>query len=492
MLETAEIGQTLDKEAYTPKVQELRTQLVEMQLAMRNVDFPVIVVVDGDDRPGIDEVINVLNNWLDPRFVHTVAFGRSSDEERERPPFWRYWRALPPRGRIGVLYGEWAHSLINDLVRRKIRASKAAMRAEQIRHFEKALTDDGAVILKFWLHLGGPDGKRRLSKATRRALKQWSPRDLDRKLSKNYARTIALVEEVLETTSTSESPWHPIESRCARYRNVAVAQTLLNAVHERLGRQAPAAPPPPETPAAPDVPAAPTILDTIDLSPRMEPERYADAFARSQKRIHKLACKANRKGVSAVLAFEGWDAAGKGGVIRRLAQGMSAQMYSIIPIAAPTEDEQAYHYLWRFWRHLPRAGRVAIFDRSWYGRVLVERVEKFAAEHEWRRAYDEINDFERQLTDHGIIVCKFWLHIDRDEQLRRFEEREGTPFKRYKITPEDWRNRDRWHEYEAAVNEMIERTSTAHSPWHIIASNDKRSARVEVLDRVASALRGVL
>ena len=191
---------------------------------------------------------------------------------------------------------------------------------------------------------------------------------------------------------------------------------------------------------------------------------------------------------SATLVFEGWDAAGKGGAVRRVVQAMDAREYRIIPVSAPTDEEKAHHYLWRFWRHLPRLGGTTVYDRSWYGRVLVERVEGFASRAEWMRAYQEINDFEEQLVDFGIVLIKFWLHISNEEQLRRFREREEMPWKRHKITPEDYRNREKWAEYELAANDMIGRTSTEYAPWTLVEGNDKRFARVKVLETVVERL----
>ena len=193
-----------------------------------------------------------------------------------------------------------------------------------------------------------------------------------------------------------------------------------------------------------------------------------------------------------ILALEGWDAAGKGGAIRRVTHALDARMYRVIPIAAPTDEERAHHYLWRFWRHLPRLGRITIYDRTWYGRVLVERAEGFASEAEWMRAYKEINEFEEQLTEHGIVLVKYWLHISADEQLERFKERETAPWKQYKITPEDYRNREKMNLYEQAASDMIARTSTEFSPWTLVEANDKRYARIKVLrtlcDRLDAAL----
>jgi polyphosphate kinase 2 (PPK2 family) len=282
-----------------------------------------------------------------------------------------------------------------------------------------------------------------------------------------------------------------VESSDERYRNLTVAEILHAELSRRLEMKSDAAPAPKhdnnET-----VRNALTILDKVDLTTKLPKDEYQKSLKKLQTNLNGLSREARREGVSTVLVFEGWDAAGKGGIVRRLTAAIDASLYRIIPVAAPTEEERAHQYLWRFWRHLPRAGQFTIFDRSWYGRVLVERVEGFATEAEWRRAYAEINDFEEQLSEHGIVLLKFWLHIDKDEQLRRFQAREETPFKKYKITEEDYRNREKRNEYELAANDMIERTSTENARWHLIAANDKRSARVNVIRTVCHALEKAL
>ena len=232
-----------------------------------------------------------------------------------------------------------------------------------------------------------------------------------------------------------------------------------------------------------------TLLASIELaSKRLEEPEYKPLVAAAQIRLRILQFRMYDAQMPVLALFEGWDAGGKGGVIRRVTAALDARQYRVIPIAAPTDEEKAHHYLRRFARHLPRLGRFTIFDRSWYGRVLVERVEGFAPPDEWRRAYWEINDFEEELTDHGLIVMKFWLHISKDEQLRRFQERERTPWKQYKITDEDYRNREKWPLYERAVHDMVVQTSTAYAPWYLVAANDKRHARVEVLRHVVGRL----
>lgn len=230
-------------------------------------------------------------------------------------------------------------------------------------------------------------------------------------------------------------------------------------------------------------------LGAVDLSVSVEDATaYETELEALQERVFQLQIQSYLAGGRAVIVFEGWDAAGKGGAIRRLTAMMDPRGYKVWPISAPSEEEKRHHYLWRFWGKTPGRGEVCVFDRSWYGRVLVERVEGLARPAEWRRAYEEINAFERMLTDDGVRLAKFFLHIDRKTQLRRFKARQEDPFKQYKLGPEDWRNRSKWKRYEKAIQEMLDRTHRPDAPWHVVAANDKRHARLEVLRRCVALL----
>jgi polyphosphate:AMP phosphotransferase len=303
-----------------------------------------------------------------------------------------------------------------------------------------------------------------------------------------YDKFRRVAERALRTTSTAEAPWTIVEGEDERYRSITVGKFIREAVERHLAVQknVKRADAPKAKKASED---ADTLLDTLDLTQALDEERYDAQLEKYQGKLNSLYRKAKAKGRSMILVFEGWDAAGKGGIIRRLTPALDARDYQIIPIAAPSDEERAHHYLWRFWRRLPRAGRVTIFDRSWYGRVLVERVERFAREDEWKRAYSEIVNFEEQLCAHGILLLKFWVHIDKAEQLRRFEARQETSYKHYKITDEDFRNREKWDDYEIAANEMIERTSTEFAPWHLIEANDKKFARIKALKIFVKSLK---
>ena len=493
MFEAAEIGSALEKDEYDARVPQLRTELLRAQRRLsRQARFPVIVVFAGVDGAGKSETINVLNEWMDPRWVVTRAFGDPSEDEQSRPEFWRYWQALPPRGRVGLFLRSWYSPAILERVSRRIRAADFDARLNRMAMFEQALAADGAVILKFWMHLGREAQRKRLRKLERDPLTRWRVTKRQWKHWELYDRFVDAAEHVIERTSTGAAPWTIVEGNDERYRSLTVASMLLDAIRKRLAEPAGVAPERAGTKSTSSPAARTTVLSRLEMSRTLDRSAFRRAFEDQQGRLNVLHRKARSRGVSAILVFEGWDAAGKGGAIRRVTAALDAASYQVIPIAAPTDEERAHQYLWRFWRHLPRRGTLTIFDRSWYGRVLVERVEGFASSAEWLRAYSEINQFEEQLVDHGIVLVKYWLHITPDEQLRRFKERERLAFKRWKLTDDDWRNRRKWNDYARAVNEMIARTSTRAAPWTLVEANDKYYARIKVMKELCERLKGAL
>jgi polyphosphate:AMP phosphotransferase len=488
MLETAEIGLKLEKDAYEAIVPELRTALLKAQTAVEAARFPVIVLLNGMNAAGKGEMLNVLYEWLDARYLTTFVEGPPTEEERERPPFWRYWMALPAAGRVGLFLGSWYTQPILDHARGKIDSGELAMDLQRISTFEKALTDDGALVVKFWLHLSKKEQRHRLEKLESNEETAWRVLPEDWKQQRHFNEIASSAERVLQQSSPGEAPWTVVEATDHRYRNVTVAQHLLHELERRLSVTHAEAPPRPE----PAIKNPTTVLDTLDLGKKIERVEYEQKIPLYQAKLNSLARRLAKKRRSAIFLFEGSDAAGKGGAIRRVTHALDARQYRIIPISAPTEEERAHHYLWRFYRHLPRRGRITIYDRSWYGRVLVERVEGFATEAEWRRAYKEINDFEAALTGDGIVLVKFWLQISADEQLRRFEDREKEPWKQHKITAEDYRNREKTNQYEVAAAEMIARSSTDFAPFTLVEANDKRYARVKVLETICERLEQAL
>jgi len=489
MFEAAELGHEISKEEYVKDVPRLRAELLQAQRDLIEARVPVILVVSGADGAGKSETVNRLHEWFDPRGLETNVYGPLSDEERERPEFWRFWRTLPPRGRIGIFFGSWYTEPILRRAYGKSGGTEYQQQLARIEFFEQQLAQDGALIVKLWLHLSKKAQKRRLRRLEEDPKTSWRVTPLDWKHFKLFDRFVKFSEQAVERTNSGFAPWTVIEAADDRYREVTVARTILDAVKKRLA--AATEKPAPHPPTQPQGEVL-SILDRVDLSQTIAPNKYDTRLARLQGKLNGLSREAWENKVSSVLVFEGWDAAGKGGAIRRLTEAMDARLYRVVPIAAPSDEERAHQHLWRFWRHIPRAGRVTIFDRSWYGRVLVERVEGFAREDEWRRAYLEINDFEQQLGEHGIAVMKFWVHIDKDEQLRRFKEREATEFKQYKITDEDWRNREKWEAYEEAVNDMVIHTSRRDAPWTIVAGNDKRFARIQILETLCKRLEKAL
>lgn len=492
MFEAAELGRRVSRKAFDAALPKLRAALLEAQRAVAERQIPVLIIVSGADGAGKGRIVQRLNEWLDPRFVETHAFWQSSDEEQERPRYWRFWRALPSRGRIGILFGSWYTEPIIRRVFKQIDKSGLDSELDRIAFFEHMLASDGAVIIKLWFHLPKKAQRKQLEDLDRNPRTHWRVTPMHWKHLKMYDKFIKVSERAIRRTDAGHAPWHLIEATDRRHRELTAAQVVLETLQARLDAPVPQRHSAPKPRRSTPTGQAPTILDRVNLRQRLAPARYEQQLAHWQGELSHLAWAANQQRISAVILFEGWDAAGKGSAIRRVTAAMDPRLYRVVPVAAPTDEERGHHYLWRFWRHLPRAGRIVIFDRSWYGRVLVERVEGFAQPAEWQRAYLEINEFEEQLAGGGIALAKFWLHISKDEQLRRFQERQTTDFKRHKITAEDWRNRKRWDAYEAAVNDMVTRTSTGLAPWTLVAGNDKRFARVQILRTLCEILERAL
>ena len=497
MFEAAEVGRKLEKEEYKAQVPVLRAQLLEVQQQLLNAPFPVIVLFAGVDAAGKSETASLLNEWMDPHWIVTRGYTDPSAEELERPRLWRYWRDLPPHGRIALFLSAWYSSPIRHRVARRISNPEFDGFLDEVVAFERALTDDGAVIVKFWMHLGKAAQKKRFKAWEKDPLRRWRVGKDSWRHWRMFDRFVAAADRAIRHTSTDQAPWHIVEGEDERYRSVAVATVLRDAISHGLEHaQAVRRPTRRRAARASGGPRSMleqierdfNVLDRLDMTRRLDPKDFDTALERQQGRLNLLQRKANAKGVSTILVFEGWDAAGKGGTIQRITGALDARDYQVIPTSAPTDEEKARHYLWRFWRHLSRAGRITIFDRSWYGRVLVERVEGLATEEEYRRGYGEINHFEEHLVAHGILVVKFWIHITKDEQLRRFRDRRRIEHKRWKITDEDWRNRNRWSDYTLAVNEMVARTSTRVAPWTLVEGNDKNYARIKVIKTLADRL----
>jgi polyphosphate:AMP phosphotransferase len=494
MFRAAKLGRRISKSKFKTAVPELRTELLAAQRDLRESSANVIVIVLGVDGAGKGEVVNRLNEWLDTRGMQTFAFWDETDEERDRPNYWRFWRAMPARGDINVLFGGWYQRPFEERFNGRWSDAELDNELNQISDFERMLSEDGTLIVKFWLHLPEDVERKKLKSLNRDDPDLWKTLPRKGKFSKHYQQYERVGERMIRHTDSGTCPWYLIEATDELYRDLTIGRTLLRSIRNRLAHDSE------ETKShlshAPSLPeeesARTTVLDRVDLTQQLVRDEYRNQLERYQRDLHKLAWKAYRQQRSTVMVFEGVDAGGKGGAIRRITSAIDSRLYRTIPVAAPTDEEKSHHYLWRFWRHIPRSGRATIYDRSWYGRVLVERVEGFAAADEWKRAYAEINQFEEQLTHGGIIVLKNWLHISPDEQLARFKQREETSYKQHKITDEDWRNREKWDDYKLAVNEMVIRTSSEFAPWTLVPGNDKKFARVFVLKNLCERLEEAL
>jgi len=481
MFESAELGHQISKEVYKKEAAALREALLEVQYDLaENKSFPVIIIIAGVDGAGKGETANLLNEWMDPRRIHTHAFGSPTPEELQKPPMWRFWQALPPKGEIGIFFGSWYSAPIVSKCYGETSKNALDNSLEEIVRFERMLTDEGTLVIKFWFHLSKEKQKARIKTLQKDPKTRWRVTDVDLKHLKLYDKFRSIAGHAIRETSTANAPWIIIEGFDANYRNLTAGKYVLESIKSRLTEPA----------KKPRKAAAPALLkpidqlrivDTLDLTKSISSNKYTAELEKYQGKLNLLTRHEDFRKLSVILALEGADAAGKGGSIRRITQAIDARIYSIVPIAAPTEEERAQPYLWRFWRHIPGHGRLTIFDRSWYGRVLVERVEGFCSEQDWMRAYAEINDFEEQLMQNNTLLLKFWLQISPEEQLKRFEERQKIAFKRFKITEDDWRNRDKWDDYQTAVSDMIDRTSTGQAPWTMIEANDKNYARIKML-----------
>ncbi|HET9701747.1 MAG TPA: polyphosphate:AMP phosphotransferase [Burkholderiales bacterium] len=492
MFESAELGHRISKATYDREEPGLREALLNAQYDLaQSRRFPVIILVGGVDGAGRSEVVNRLNEWMDPRHIEVNGMGAPTDEESQRPRMWRYWRVLPPKGKIGVFLGSWYTWPFLHWVFEESSDGEFDEALDEVVRFERMLADEGALILKFWLHLSKKGQKDRLKKLESDPRTRWRVSKRDWEHLKLYDRFHRCAERAIRHTSTGEAPWTIVDGSDDRYRSLAVGKILLDALQQRLKRKEGKAP----KVGAPPLPRSIDRLDVIralDLTQRVTRKQYDKQLEKYQEKLARMLRSPGFGKRGAIVVFEGNDAAGKGGSIRRVTGALDARQYTIRPVAAPTEEERAQPYLWRFWRHVPLKGRLMIFDRSWYGRVLVERVEGFASQADWMRAYSEINDFEAQLAEAGYVLAKFWLAISRDEQMRRFREREKTAFKRFKITAEDWRNRKKWDPYEQAVCEMVERTSSDISPWTLVEANDKYFARIKVLRTLCARIEQAL
>jgi AMP-polyphosphate phosphotransferase len=490
MLKNIDLTREVPKAEYKVLKADADLKLAALQRQAKALGIPIIVVFEGWSAAGKGTLINELILPLDPRGFSVYSARGPTEEEAFYPFLWRFWRPTPTRGRLAIFDRSWNRRVVADRVAGLIKGQRLRQSFDDIRSFERQLTDEGVVIVKFFLHISRGEQKRRFDALRSTAATAWRVTKEDLQQHERYAEHLAATEDMLTETDADYAPWTVVEAHDRRFATLKIFSTVIDVLERKIAALASKVetPPQPEQHPTGDI-FRTTVLDHVDLSKSLTPEEYAARVKKAQATLRELEHEIYLRRVPVVIAYEGWDAAGKGGNIRRLTQNLDPRGYEVVPIAAPNDVEKAHHYLWRFWAQMPKAGHIAIFDRTWYGRVLVERVEGFCTEAQWRRAYREINAMEQHMVHFGAVVLKFWLHIDSDEQLRRFREREASPHKQWKITDEDWRNREKSAQYREAVEEMLYRTSTPYAPWTIVESNCKRYARVKVLETVCDAIR---
>jgi len=492
MFESANLLHEVSKAVYEREQAQLRAALLAAQYELlASGRFPVLILIAGVEGAGKGETVNLLNEWMDPRHIQASAFSAPSDEEIERPALWRFWRALPPKGHIGIFFGAWHTMPIVRRVMGQIDDGQFSGAIGEIQRLERMLCDEGVLLLKYWFHLSKDQQRKRLKALEKDPDTRWRVTETEWSYFKLYDRFAEVCDAFLRQTSTGEAPWIVVPGAEPRFRALTVGRHLLAAMRERLDDK-PVKVLPDRTPPLSAPIDGLDVVGALELDRPMSKATYENELEKWQGRLSLASRDPRFKSLSVVAVFEGNDGAGKGGAIRRVTGALDARYYDNVAVAAPTEEERAQPYLWRFWRRLPRRGRFVFFDRSWYGRVLVERVEGFCAEADWMRAYGEINDFEASLVRHDIVVVKFWLAVTKDEQFRRFKERESVEFKRFKITADDWRNREKWDAYQTAVCDMVDRTSTATTPWTLVEANNKYFARIKVLKTMCQAVEQAL
>ena len=492
MLRDINLKRAIPREEYRTEIDRLQLEIGHCQREARARNIPIVIVFDGWDTAGKGELINELILALDPRGFSLYSPIKNSDNEGGRPYLYQFWTHTPRNGLISIYEKSWYHQVV--LARLAQEDSRVLPDYDDLVSFERQLADSGCVLVKLFLHISKKEQGKRITKLKDSPETAWVVNKAMEKRHKKYDELEILYDQMIELTDSDFAPWSIIEANDQRFAKLKVFATIITAVRRQLALS--------DT-STESIPILSGVSAREDLNSsileRSDPkncllsrEEYKQRLDQNQKQLRQLQFQMASAKKPGIILYEGWDAAGKGGNIKRLVQAMDPRNYQVVPIAAPDSVEKEHHYLWRFWRHIPHDGFLIILDRSWYGRILVERIEGFCREAEWRRAYREINEMEKQLTDYGALLVKFWLHIDRETQLMRFEERMQNPDKQWKITEEDWRNREKWDAYEEAVEEMLYRTSTSYAPWTVVESNDKLYARIKSQDTVIGKMRSLL
>lgn len=489
MLEKLDLTKKMDKEEYKEKMEVLEVRIGKLQRECKELGIPVMIAFEGYGASGKGVQIGKLIQALDPRGFEVYAVKTETEEERMHPFMWRFWTKMPANGRIAIYDSSWYRKVLVDRFDKRTKKKELPAAYDSICSFEKQLTDGGMVLIKIFLAIDKKEQKKRFRKLMDSEDTAWRVSEGDLKRNKEFEKYEQMNEEMLVRTDTDYAPWNIVEATDRRFATAKIYSIIIETLSKKIKEVQKAKE---SAEREPLEKTKGTLVDNIlaqaDLTKTVTREEYKERIEKLQDKIEKLHGELYRRRIPVVLGFEGWDAGGKGGAVKRLTAKMDPRGFVVHPTASPNDIERAHHYLWRFWTAMPKAGHVAIFDRTWYGRVMVERIEGFCTKDEWQRAYKEINDMERDLTDAGAIVLKFWMQIDKDEQERRFKARQENPEKQWKITDEDWRNREKWDQYEVAVNEMLMKTSTTSAPWIVVEGNCKYYARIRVLESVIEAI----
>ena len=474
------------EEELKARLKAAREKLAGQQTLIKEHKLPVLVLVEGWGTAGKGSVIGQMIRNIDPRFFKVAPMDQPTEEERRKPFLCRYFTKIPEAGKFMFLDSGWMDEVTRNRVHGEMDQKTYEQRIDSIRRFERQLTDNGYLVMKLFCHISEKEQKKRIEDLVEDIDTRWRVSENDKWQNKHYEKCLEVFDRYMEDTNNPSAPWYVIDAKSKKWAELQALEILTQGIEIALQNQSLAVPllqnvfPLEKVPKLSEIP-----LENKSLSD----EEYKEELTKLQNHLKELHNRLYRKKVPVVIVYEGWDAAGKGGAIKRLTEPLDPRGYEVVPTAAPNDIEKAHHYLWRFWRAMPKDGHMTIFDRTWYGRVMVERIEGFCSQAEWRRAYREINQMEQNLTDHGVIVLKFWLQIDKDEQERRFNERMEDPEKQWKITDEDWRNREKWDAYVKAVDEMILRTSTTYAPWTIVEADSKYYARIKILETVVRALK---
>ena len=486
MLEKVEAAVSEKERSSKETRASLALKLGALQREISAQKIPVIIIFEGWDAAGKGTLINDLMLPMDPR--HFVVYNEihRSREEKGRPLMWPYWTRIPAAGQTAIFDHSYYNTIIHSA---KLSENERRFALEQVLNFERTLTDSGALIVKFFVHIDKKTQKKRFKKLIKNEATRFRVTKKDWRENKGYTGFYRRIDGILEATDTETAPWALIDGRHLAQAGEKVLQILT----DKMGQAVAAAKKRPSPIRRPlilgsEEPCRTPVLDCVDLEKSVGREVYKRELRRCQEKLRQLEYEVYRKKIPVLIGFEGWDAAGKGGAIKRLCENLDPRGYRVYPTAAPTAEALSHHWLWRFWKTVPKRGHFSIYDRTWYGRVLVEPIEGLCTAEEYRRAFQEINDFESYLADFGAVVLKFWMHISRDEQAQRFRAREEDPDKRWKITEEDWRNREKWDRYLIAADRMLLKTSTRKAPWVVVEGNDKLYARLKVLKRIIEAL----